>query len=130
VPLDELPIYVRDESLVVLGPERNHVGERAADPLTVEAFVTNDASFSLRGDSGAGSLSCARRGNTISFDGSATAATFILRVRQGMWATAVSAEGGALPRIAAAELERASAGWALDEQSVVVKARARRIEIR
>jgi len=130
VPLDELPIYVRDESLVVLGPERSHVGERAADPLTVEAFVTNDASFTLRGDSGTVVLSCARRGNSISFDASAATATFIVGVRQGTWATTVSADGQTLPRIDASELERARAGWTVDGQSVVVKARATRIEIR
>jgi alpha-D-xyloside xylohydrolase len=130
VPLGELPIYVRDESLVVLGPERNHVGERTADPLTIEAFVTRDASFALRGDSGAVALSCTRRGNAISFNVSEVAATLIVRIRQGSWATAVSADARTLPRIDAAELERAGSGWAVDGQSVVVKARAHRVEIR
>ena len=40
VPLRELPLYLRENSLLVLGPERSHVGERPADPLTVEAFVS------------------------------------------------------------------------------------------
>ena len=31
VPLHELPLYVRDDSLVVLGPERDYVGQRPAD---------------------------------------------------------------------------------------------------
>src|SRR5215475_10762430 len=66
VPLEELPIYVRDESLVVLGPERNHVRERPADPLTVEAFVTNEAAFTFRNDdAGPVALRCRRQGNEV-----------------------------------------------------------------
>src|SRR5262249_60601007 len=62
VPLHELPLYVREDSLVVLGPERSHVGERPADPLTVEAFVTAEARFALRGEAGPIDLACRRGG--------------------------------------------------------------------
>ena len=68
VPLRELPLYVRENSLVVLGPERSHVGERPADPLTVEAFVTTAAAFALRGDGGAVDLACRRRGGELTFE--------------------------------------------------------------
>ena len=47
VPLEEIPLYLRENSLSSLGPERNHVGERPIDPLTVEAFVTTQAEFAL-----------------------------------------------------------------------------------
>ncbi len=130
VPLDELPLYVKDESLIVLGPERNHVGERAADPLTVEAFVTNDASFTVRGDFGAVALHCRRRGNELTFDASGTPAVFILRVQRGLSATAASADGQTIPRVDLAALERSQTGWTVDGPTVIVKARARRIEIR
>jgi alpha-D-xyloside xylohydrolase len=130
VPLEELPLYVRDESLVVLGPERSHVGERPADPLTVEAFVTNEAVFTLRGDAGAVVLRCSRRGNEVTFEASATPATFVLRVRQGFAATTVLADGRALTRVDPAAIERTETGWTADDRTVVVRARARRIEIR
>src|SRR5262249_51375559 len=67
VPLDELPLYVREDSLVVLGPERSHVGERPADPLTVEAFVTTEARFALRGEAGPIDLACRRDGGRTTF---------------------------------------------------------------
>jgi len=130
VPLEELPLYVRDESLVVLGPERSHVGERPADPLTVEAFVTNEAVFTLRGDAGTVALRCGRRGNEVLFEASAAPATFVLRLRPGLSATSVSADGQLISRVDAAGLERSEAGWTVDDRVVVVKARARRIEIR
>jgi alpha-D-xyloside xylohydrolase len=130
VPLEELPLYVRDDSLVLLGPERSHVGERPADPLAVEAFVTRDASFTLRGDAGTVTLSCRRRGNDVTFEASASPATFVLRLRQGPGVTSVSADGQALSRRDVVGLERGEAGWTVEDGVVVVKARARRIEVR
>ena len=130
VPLEELPIYVRDESLVVLGPERNHVGERPADPLTVEAFVTNEAEFTFRGDAGTVALRCRRQDNEVTFEASAAPATFVLRLRHAPSIRSVSAEGLPLPRLDAVALERGAAGWMVDERGAVVKARARRVEIR
>ncbi|PYM95123.1 MAG: alpha-xylosidase [Candidatus Rokuibacteriota bacterium] len=130
VPLRELPLYVRDNSLVVLGPERSHVGERPADPLTVEAFVTTEAAFALRGDGGAVDLACRRRGGELTFEASASPATFVLRVHDGPAATVVFADGRALPRLNTATLDRGETGWAVDDGIAVVRARARRIEIR
>src|SRR5262249_21187213 len=119
VPLEELPLYVRDESLVTLGPERNHVGERPADPLTVDAFVTSEAAFSLRGDAGTVALRCRRQGNELTFEASSAPATFVLRLRHAPSIRSVSAEGLPLPRLEAAALERAEAGWMVDERGTV-----------
>ena len=130
VPLAELPIYVRDDSLVVLGPEREHVGARPADPLTVEAFVTSEATFMLQGDTGTVTLRCTRRGDEVVFEASAAPATFVLRLRHTATVTSVTADGHALPRVDAAALERGDEGFTTDGGVVVVTARARRIVIR
>ena len=129
VPLDELPLYVRDDSLVVLGPERNHVGERALDPLTVEAFVSSEAAFTLQGDIGTIALRCARRGSEIAFEASAAPATFVLRLRHAGTVSGVTAGGRPLPRLDAAAVERGGVGWIADGQVVIVTARATRITI-
>jgi hypothetical protein len=75
-------------------------------------------------------LRCRRRGNEVTFEASTAPATFVLRLHQPPSIRSVSAEGLPSPRLDAAALERAEAGWAVDERSAVVKARARRIEIR
>jgi len=129
VPLDELPLYVRDDSLVVLGPERNHVAERPADPLTVEAFVTSEAAFVLQADTGVVSLRCARRGGEVIFEASRTPATFVLRCRHAAAVTRVAADDRTVPRLDQAALEQGGPGWTTDGQMVVVTARARRITI-
>jgi alpha-glucosidase (family GH31 glycosyl hydrolase) len=129
VPLREMPLYLRENSLLPLGPERSHVGERPADPLTVDAFVTSQAEFSLRSDAGKIVLCCRRQDRRIAFEASDATCTYILRVYQRETPTSVRADGTGLARVELRGLAEIDAGWTLDRTVVVVKARARRIEI-
>jgi alpha-D-xyloside xylohydrolase len=127
VPLREIPLYLRENSLLVLGPERSHVGERPADPVTVEAFVTSEATFTLRRAAGTIELRCRRDGARLAFEASDTPASFVLRVRHGDAPRAVTADGKVLPRLAREGLDAGAGGWLVDERAVVVRARGRRI---
>ena len=69
-PLRELPLYLRENSLLALGPERSHVGERPADPLTVEAFVSTAAEFTLRHAGTRVGLSARRERGRLVFEAS------------------------------------------------------------
>jgi alpha-D-xyloside xylohydrolase len=129
VPLEEIPFYVRDDSLVVLGPERNHVGERPADPMTIQAFVTTQAEFVLRSDAGRLVLRCRREGGRIAFEASDAPCTYVLRLHQCEPPTLVQADGTSLPRLESGALDHAAAGWALNDKIVIVKARARKIRL-
>jgi alpha-D-xyloside xylohydrolase len=48
-PLDRLPVYVRDDSLLPMGPEQTYVGERAWAPLEIAVRVSNEAALQLEG---------------------------------------------------------------------------------
>jgi len=121
---------VRDDSLVILGPEREYVGQRPADPLSVEAFVTTEATFTLRGDVGTVDFRCRRSGSQLIFEASATPATFILRVHQTAAPSAVSVDDQPLRRLDSPALAQAERGWTFEDRTLVVKARARLIEVR
>jgi len=129
VPLEEIPLYVRENSLVVLGPERSHVAERPVDPLTIEAFVTTRAEFVMRSDSGRLVLRCRREGRQVVFEASDGACTHILRLHEAEPPSRVQADGVVLPHLDAAALERATGGWTLDGRVLIVKARARQLEV-
>jgi hypothetical protein len=129
VPLDEIPLYVRENSLLPLGPERAHVNERPADPLTIEAFVTGQAEFTLRRDEGPLRLRCRREGSAAAFEAGEAPVTYLLRLRRFDPPTTVTADGRPLPRVGTEALEQTGEGWTLDRATVVVKARARRIRI-
>lgn len=42
-PLEVLPLLVRDDCIIPLGPEMPFVGERPTDPLTLEVYLTSTA---------------------------------------------------------------------------------------
>jgi alpha-D-xyloside xylohydrolase len=129
VPLQELPLYLRENSLLPLGPERNHVRERPADPLTVEAFVTMQAEFTLKSDAGQIVLRCRRQGSEAIFEASDAPCTFILRLHQCDSPTRVLADGRPLPRLEPTALTAAETGWAQEGRILAAKARARQIRI-
>ena len=129
VPLRELPLYLRENSLLVLGPERSHVGERPADPLTVEAFVSTVAEFTLRHDGSRVGLTARREGGRLVFEASEALATFVLRVRDAEPPPTVTADGQVLPRLEGGALDGAERGWTSRDRAVVVKARARQIRL-
>ena len=130
VPLHEMPLYLRENSLLPLGPERNHVGERPADPLTLEAFVTTEAEFTLRSDAGRLTFRARRRGSQLSLEASDTPCTYILRLHHAGTPASVQADGTALSRLELPALQGAAAGWAIDRNVLTVKARALEFEIR
>jgi alpha-D-xyloside xylohydrolase len=129
VPLRELPLYLRENSLLVLGPVRQHVAERPADPLTVDAFVTTEATFALRTDAARADFECRRQRGRVIFQASDAVATLLLRLRDVDPPTTTLADGQALPRLDLDELDRVNRGWALDDRTVIVKARARELRI-
>jgi alpha-D-xyloside xylohydrolase len=49
-PLDVLPLLVRDDSIVPLGPEMSFVGEKQTDPLTLEMYLTARAQCTVKED--------------------------------------------------------------------------------
>lgn len=49
-PLGRIPLFIRGDSIIPLGPEVRYVGERPEDPLTFEIHVRSRARFTLFDD--------------------------------------------------------------------------------
>jgi hypothetical protein len=99
----------------------------------VEAFVTTEAAFALRGDAGAGVLRCRREGRRVTFSHDAAAGVapegLVLRLHAIEVPATVVADGQVLRRVDRAPLDRADGGWAMEGEVVVVRTRGRRVEI-
>jgi hypothetical protein len=50
LPLDRLPVYVRDDSLLPFGPEQTYVGERPWQPLEIDVRVSSLAALRVEGE--------------------------------------------------------------------------------
>jgi hypothetical protein len=104
------------------------VGERPVDPLTLEAFITSEADFTLKTDDRRLVLRCRRLGRRVTFEATEAPCAYILRVHDCEVPAHVRADGKAAPRLDGQALEAAEAGWMLDGRTLVVKARARQIQ--
>jgi alpha-D-xyloside xylohydrolase len=51
-PLDQIPLFVRAGSIVVMGPEMQYTSEKQADPLEVRVYAGQDAAFTVYEDEG------------------------------------------------------------------------------
>src|SRR5262249_52975191 len=120
VPLRELPLYLRENSLFVLGPVRNYVAEAPADPLTVEVFVTTEATFGLRPDAGSGDFQGRRHQGRVPLEASRVAATLIVRLHDVDPPTAATADGQPLPSLELGRLDETERGWAVDGRTTVL----------
>ena len=49
-PFERMPLFVRAGSILPLGPELQHSGEKPADPITLHVYTGADGSFSLYED--------------------------------------------------------------------------------
>jgi alpha-D-xyloside xylohydrolase len=74
VPLDRLPLYVRDDSLLVRGPEMTRVGQKPWDPLEVDVRLSSKASLNVRGEGADLSIEARREGNELALDLAGSAA--------------------------------------------------------
>ena len=50
VPLDSLPLYIRQNSVIPTGPEMNFVGESAINPLRLDVFVADETEQTVVAD--------------------------------------------------------------------------------
>ena len=68
VPLDRLPVYVRDDSLLVRGPEMTRVGQKPWDPVEIDVRVSSSASLNVQGEGAELSIDAHRDGGELNVD--------------------------------------------------------------
>jgi alpha-D-xyloside xylohydrolase len=73
VPLDRLPLYVREDSLLPFGPEMTHVGERRWAPLEVDVRVASSSSFAVEGEGAQVRVEARRAGDRVELELSGSA---------------------------------------------------------
>jgi alpha-D-xyloside xylohydrolase len=68
MPLDRLPVYVRDDTLLPFGPSMAYVGERTWDPLEVAVRVSNETSLRVQGEGADVHIDARRDGDGLVLD--------------------------------------------------------------
>ena len=85
-PLTSLPVLVRAGSILPLGPVRQFVGEKAADPIEVRVYPGADGAFTLYEDEGDGFGYERGRFATIRFEWNEARRELVIGARHGRFA--------------------------------------------
>jgi alpha-glucosidase (family GH31 glycosyl hydrolase) len=125
-PLEELPLYVRSNCIIPMGPDMAYIGEKPFDPITLDIWVASEAACTLYDDDESAHTEeivpcrAEKAKGTITLTVGASGKTFVAKFNKASRPAKVTLNGTSLPRLTSqAELEKADRGWYFDPSSVV-----------
>ena len=125
-PLETMPLYVRGNSIVPMGPFMNYVGEKPFDPITLDIWLGSQAEFTLFDDDERArtqeivKCQASRKGNQITLNMGASAKTFVAKFNKTGRPKNVRLDGKEIAHLGSQQaLESAESGWYFDPSSVV-----------
>jgi len=131
--LKTLPLFVKGDSIIPMGPEMNYIGEKPFDPLTLDIYVYTKARFTLHDDEGSISFICQRSKERIELDIGESDKTYILKFNKVSLPHLVLCEGKKIDSCTSQEFDKVKQGWCFEEDILWIKTSIRgmqRIEIR
>jgi len=125
-PLETMPLYVRGNSIVPMGPFMNYVGEKPFDPITLDIWLGSQAEFTLFDDDERArtqeivKCQASRKGNQVTLNVGASPKTFVAKFNKTGRPKNVRVDGKEIPHLGSQQaLESAESGWYFDSSSVV-----------
>jgi len=119
-PLEMLPLYVRGDSIIPMGPDMAYVGEKPSDPITLDIWLVSEAESTIYDDDESVPCHARRKDNKVMVDIGASDKTYIVKLNKTGTPTSIRLNSVELPRVASAvELEVAEHGWYLAPTNVL-----------
>ena len=134
LPLEQIPIYLRENGMVPMGPVVNQLSEQRLDDLEVHALVVSSASFQLQDDDVGLTLRAERSEHALTFsaesDRGEWRGSWRLRFHDvGQAPRNVSAGGVDLPYRSETERSTGVPGWWMEAGQLVVQFAGARCEV-
>jgi len=119
-PLEVLPLYVRSDSMVPMGPDMAYIDEKPFNPITLDIWLCSEAEFTIYDDDETVTCRARRKEDEIVLDVSASKKSYIVKLNNTGCPAKVDLNGVDMPRLAShVELEKAERGWYFDPSFVV-----------
>jgi alpha-D-xyloside xylohydrolase len=125
-PLEVLPVYVKADSIIPLGPDLAYIGEKPTNPITLDVWLSSEAKCTLYDDDERAhtheivDCNAVKKGSQITLNVGASGKTYIAKFNKTSRPKKVSVNGKDVPHVASREaLEKADLGWYFDSGSVV-----------
>jgi alpha-glucosidase (family GH31 glycosyl hydrolase) len=119
-PLDVLPLFVRADSIIPMGPEISYVGEKPLNPITLDIYCYKGAKFVLYDDGGNITFECAREPDRVRLNISASEKDYIIFFNRTPRPSKVFANERELQEHDRESLENVDEGWSFDAKGYVV----------
>jgi len=84
-PYERMPVYVREGSILAMGPDLQYTGERPADTITLRVYAGRDAEFTLYEDEGTNYNYEKGGSSTIAFHYDQATGAFTIGRRKGSY---------------------------------------------
>jgi alpha-glucosidase (family GH31 glycosyl hydrolase) len=125
-PLDMLPLYVRANSIIPMGPDMLYVGEKPSNPMTLDIWLLSEAEFVLYDDDERArteeivKCQASKKAGQITLNIGASDKTSIAKFNKTSRPKQANLNGRQIQPLASREaLEKAEGGWYFDPSSVV-----------
>jgi alpha-glucosidase (family GH31 glycosyl hydrolase) len=125
-PLDTLPLYVKENSIIPMGPDLAYIGEKPLNPVTLDIWLSSRAECTLYDDDERAhteeivKCQASRNGSEISLQTGASGKIYIAKFNKTRRPKHVSLNGKEMPHLASQqEFEKVESGWYFDPVSVV-----------
>ena len=111
-PLEVLPLYIRGNSIIPMGPDMSYIGEKPFDPITLDVWLCSEGECTIYDDDQIVQCHARRKGDMIVVDMSASNETYVVKLNRTDTPASVKLNGVELPRMTSAvELETSEHGW-------------------
>ena len=119
-PLEVLPLYVKGDSIIPMGPDMTYVGEKPFNPITLDVWLCSEAECVIYDDDQVVKCNACRKEDRVTVELSASDRTYTLKLNKSGTPSSVKLNGVEMTRVSSlAELELAAAAWYFDPTSVV-----------
>jgi len=111
-PLEVLPLYIKGDSIIPMGPDMAYVGEKPFNPITLDVWLCSEGECTIYDDEEIVECRARRKEDRVEVDVSASKRAYIVKLNRTGTPTSVKLNGVELPRMSsAAELEASELGW-------------------
>lgn len=119
-PLEVLPLYVRADSIIPIGPDMAYVGEKPFNPITLDIWLCSEAEFTIYDDDETVRCRAKREDSRINLELDASKKTYIAKFNRTDCPTSVHLNDIEVPRLTShTELDETELGWYFDPSLVV-----------
>ncbi|RLI24523.1 hypothetical protein DRO58_07290 [Candidatus Bathyarchaeota archaeon] len=119
-PLEVLPLYVKGDSIIPMGPDMSYVGEKPFNPITLDIWLCSEAEAILYDDDETTRCRMKRREDEITLELEASKKTYIAKFNKTKCPLEVTLNGVDIPRLDSLEdLGQTSSGWYFDPSFTV-----------